>query len=233
MDYVERHFLNLTKEQEMIAIATDHGLSAMRDVAEDTVNTIGDGLNRSLRLGYSYFFDEAEFDTIIDEDVRLFYAIKQFTENKNPLKDIIQTYLDLTLQNKTEKEVEDLYSRFKKSINFAGKAATKRLTKMVLIEIMAQILYEVIIFNPVVLKRVKSFTNAVLIVGGVYGRSEQAAFAAQQLKITNPIYYRALYNKGIEMLYFIPKPKMDKGLYIVDGYSSIDNILDVLLDLMV
>ncbi|HBC6051794.1 hypothetical protein AAFL35_07875 [Proteus mirabilis] len=233
MDDVQRHFLNLTKEQEMMAIALDHGLSAMRDVAKDTLNTIGDASNRILRLGYSYVFDEQEFNTILDEDKRLTMAIWQFTENKNPLQDVIQTYLDLTLRNKTEKEVSDIYSIIEKSIGFGAKYSTKKLTKMVMIEILCQVLYKSIIYSPVVLKRVKTLSNVLLAVGGIYGRSEQAAFAAQQLKIVYPEYYYALYNKGIEMLYFIPKPKMDKGIYVVDGYSSSSDIMNAILDMLV
>lgn len=233
MDEVQRHFVNLTKEQEIIAIATGHGLSAVKDVAEDTFNTIGDATNRILRLGYSYVFDEQEFDTIIDEDTRLSLAIWKFTGDRNPLEDVIQTYLDLTFKNKTEKETSDIFSKIEKSIGFGAKYSTKKLTKMVMVETLCQILYQSIIYNPIVLKKIKSFSNGFLAIGGVYGRSEQAAFAAQQLKLIHPEYYFALYNKGIEMLYFIPKPKMDKGLYIVDGYSSMDDIINTILDLIV
>lgn len=217
----------------MIAIATDHGLSAIQDVAEDTFDTVGDATNRILRLGYSYFFDEQEFNTIFDEDARLAMAIWKFTSDRNPLEDVIQTYLDLTFQNKTEKETSDIFSKIEKSIGFGAKYSTKKLTKMVMVETLCQILYKSIIYSPIILKKIKSFSNIYLAVGGVYGRSEQAAFAAQQLKLIHPEYYFALRSKGIEMLYFIPKPKMDKGIYIVDGYSSADDIINTILDLLV
>ncbi|WP_125288492.1 hypothetical protein [Erwinia sp. 198] len=49
------------------------------------------------------------------------------------------------------------------------------------------------------LTRITTFGAPVL---GAYGYAKAAAEAAERLKILNPIFYTALYNAEIEMLYF-------------------------------
>lgn len=104
---------------------------------------------------------------------------------------------------------------------------------MVIVEALVESLYQVILFSPVVRKNIRMASNIAFTAAGFYGRFEQAANAAEELSWNDPIFYWKLYGKGIEMLYFIPKPKLEKGLYIVNGKYSEDEIADTIVNLIV
>ncbi|MEX9817018.1 hypothetical protein AB7X09_13465 [Providencia rettgeri] len=233
MDYIEQHFINLTKEEEMIAIAMDKGIAGVQEIAADVYDTLGDGLNRSMRRAISYAFDDDEYNVIHNQDSRLVSAIRTFSFDYNPIKDIVNTYIELALIEKSESEVNSIYDKILKRLGHSAKLATKRLTKMVIIEAIVESLYQIILFSPVVRKNVKMVSNIAFTAIGGYGRFEQAAIAAEQLSWNDPYFYWKLYGKGIEMLYFIPKPKLEKGLYLVNGKHTDDDIASTIVDLIV
>ncbi|EKT54254.1 hypothetical protein [Providencia sneebia] len=233
MDYIKQHFVNLTKEEEMIAIAMDKGIAGVQEVAADVYDTLGDGFNRSMRRAYSYAFDDDEYNLIHTQDSRLVSAISKFSFNYNPIKDIVNTYIELVLIEKSESEVKSIHDKLLKKLGKSAKLATKRLTKMVIIEAIVESLYQTILFSPAVRKNVKIVSNIAYTAIGGYGRFEQASIAAEELRWNNPYFYWKLYGKGIEMLYFIPKPKLEKGLYLVNGKNTDDDIVSTIIDLIV
>ncbi|MCW2254643.1 hypothetical protein M2263_000734 [Providencia alcalifaciens] len=79
MDYIEQQFIYLTKEEKQIAIAMDKGIDGIQEIAEDVYDTLGDGLNRTMRRSISYFFDDNEYNSLNTQDGRLVSAIKKIS----------------------------------------------------------------------------------------------------------------------------------------------------------
>ncbi|HEM6859186.1 hypothetical protein OKT22_01405 [Providencia rettgeri] len=233
MDYIEQHFINLTKEEELIAIAMDKGIAGIQEIASDVYDSLGDGLNRSMRRAVSYAVDVDEYNSIHSQDERLISAIRKFSFEYNPIKDIVNTYIELALIEKTESEAKNIYEKIIQKLGYSANLATKRLTKMVIIEAIVESLYQIILFSPVVRKNIKMVSNVAFTAIGGYGRFEQAAIAAETLSWHDPFFYWKLYGKGIEMLYFIPKPKIEKGLYLVSGKYPDEDIANTIVNLIV
>ncbi|MEQ5724397.1 MULTISPECIES: hypothetical protein [unclassified Providencia] len=141
----------------MIAIAMDKGIAGVQEIAADVYDALGDGLNRSMRRAISYAFNDDEYNVIHNQDSRLVSAIRTFSFDYNPIKGIVNTYIELALIEKSESEVNSIYDKILKRLGHSAKLATKRLTKMVIIEAIVESLYQIIRFSPVVRKMLKWF----------------------------------------------------------------------------
>ncbi|EMH4161759.1 hypothetical protein RJ498_000976 [Pluralibacter gergoviae] len=64
---------------------------------------------------------------------------------------------------------------------------------------------------------------------GLYGVVQDAADAAQRLKLRDGIFYNALYHEKIEMLYFLIEKIIERNPPILSAISSEQNVAESIM----
>ncbi|MGL5311480.1 MAG: hypothetical protein ACRDAL_12945, partial [Plesiomonas shigelloides] len=196
------------------------------NIAEDTVNTIGEGMKR-LTWRTSYFFDGYQDvnQQINTEDYRFLLGIKQAIKNKDIIMLMIKAYVELLLDNSDGKRLERIS---KKVFHLSSLVSSVQLTqKSIVFAIQSQIIMA-LFKNDITRRRIATVNNVTLTAIRLYGYIEEAAISADNLKRNSPKYYYSLYNMEIEMLYFVIKPVLSQVVSAVEHKLSDDEIVEVL-----
>jgi hypothetical protein len=226
MDDYKNYSRIKTESDNTLALSLDHSFRGIGEIAEDTVNTIGEGLKR-LTWRTSYFFDGYQDvnQQINTEDYRFFLAVKQVVNNKNIIELMIRIYINLLLENKDGKSIDRIA---RKVFSLSSTISSVQLTqKTIVFTIQSQIVVA-LLKNEVTRKRMALIGNAALTMVRLYGYIEEAATTANALKRESPIYYRNLYSMEIEMLYFIIKPVLSPVISVIGKNPNENEIVEVL-----
>ncbi|MQL49877.1 hypothetical protein GEA64_18770 [Photorhabdus khanii] len=230
-DYIE-HYIKMTQEaNRVLALKAEEVGSELKDVAEDTVDTIGMGVKR-LTWRTSYFFDGYRdvYDQIHHEDKRMASAIWNIVkQRKNVILEITQLFVDELLKEQNEKARERIYLEL---LKFSTKFATSKATKFAISIAIAEVLYQSLIINVVVRNNVRKYANYSLAAFQIYGDVEKAAVSADKLKRECPLFYWVLYSKKLEMLYFLVEPALSKGVPLIGKKCNENDIVSAFIEMM-
>jgi hypothetical protein len=225
-DYIDNYSRIKTESDNTLALSLEHSFRGIGEVAEDTVNTIGEGLKR-LTWRTSYFFDGYQDvnQQINSEDYRFFLAVKQVVKNKNIITLMINIYIKLLLENKDGKSLERITRRVS---SLSSTISSVQLTQKTIVFAIQHQIVIALFKNEATRKRMSMVSNVTLTLARLYGYIEEAATAANNLKRESPIYYRELYSLEIEMLYFIIKPILAPVISSIGKERSETEIVEIL-----
>ncbi|TQI81410.1 hypothetical protein FHU10_3670 [Serratia fonticola] len=225
-NYIENYSRIKTESDHTLALTLDNSVRAIGEIAEDTFNTIGEGVKR-LTWRTSYFFDGYQDvnQQINTEDYRFLLAMKQVVKNKNIIFLMIEVYIRLLLKDSDDKKIERIA---RKTLRLSSTISSIQLTQKAIIFAIQQQIVITLFKNEVARKRIAATSNITLTILKLYGYIEEAAISANGLKRESPDYYRALYSLEIEMLYFIIKPILNHVVSAIGKKLSENEIVEIL-----
>ncbi|WP_445495066.1 hypothetical protein [Photorhabdus sp. SF281] len=207
--------LRVEEAYRVAGLKLERAVNDTVELGEEVVDTIGLGMRRKL-WQLSYFFEGYEdvYARIKEEDHRMKLNLMDLKnkEKRNFIARIIETYIDEIFKGNEEREKERIY---KLILKFSSKIATGKSIKLGVSAIIAESIYLNVIKKTIVKNVAKKFINGMLNIAQGYGNVEKASISANNLKITCPQLYWALYFKKLEMLYFIVEPELEKGIYLI------------------
>ncbi|MDE1492528.1 hypothetical protein [Xenorhabdus bovienii] len=235
----------LKEAQADLAFRLEKAVDGVRDVAEDTVHTIGKGGQRLL-WRTSYFFDGYENvnQRINREDWRMILALKSVFSggvlNNNVIRKISNIYINKLLEPHANDEPflnklhEKLYTSSSKIAYFSSKMATSKLTKDAIMSAITESVYVAIVNKSFVREGFRKLGMAITLLFQLYGYVDKASISASKLKRECPILYWSLYADKLEMLYFIFEPLFKKGISILKkgSASSVEDVYESILEII-
>ncbi|ETS31449.1 hypothetical protein BB987_14270 [Photorhabdus temperata] len=230
-DYIEHYMRMKLEADRILALRAEKAVDGVREVAEDTVNTMEGGFNRLVRRG-SYFFDDYRDvnEQINSEDGRFFSALWSVTKGRNPIKEITEVFSKELLKNQSDEAKKRIYTKLvEKLLEISSTFVASRTTKNSISTAVAEIIYQSLIMNMIIREGIKKYGNIILTAFQSYGLFEKAAVSADKLKREHPYFYWALYSKKLEMLYFLVEPALSKGVGLIGTKSSEDDIVSTIV----
>ncbi|MBC8947328.1 hypothetical protein [Xenorhabdus indica] len=212
--------LRVEEAYRVAGLKLERAVNDTIELGEEVVDTIGLGMRRKL-WQLSYFFEGYEdvYARIKEEDHRMKLNLMDLKnkEKRDFIARIIETYVDEIFKGNEEREKERIY---KLILRYSSKIAIGKSIKLSVSAIIAEAIYFNVIKNTIVKNVAKRFINGMLNIAQGYGNVEKASISANNLKITCPQLYWALYFKKLEMLYFIVEPELEKGIYLIEGFKN-------------
>ncbi|KER02677.1 hypothetical protein [Photorhabdus temperata] len=231
-NYIE-HYIKMTQEaNRVLALKAEEIGSELRDVAEDTVDLIERGATRAI-WRTSYFFDGYEdVNTKINsEDKRMILTIWNIVNGTNFsfIKEVAKVFTDELLKNQNEETKKIIYLKLLKVFS---NLSTSKATKYSISIVIADAIYLSLIRNVVIRNAIRKFANGALFTFQSYGYFDKATVSADKLKRECPLFYWALYNLKLEMLYFIFEPVLSKGVSLIGKKCSEDDIVSEIIGII-
>ncbi|NHB94000.1 hypothetical protein [Photorhabdus cinerea] len=230
-DYIEHYIRMKLEADRILALRLEKAVDGVREVAEDTVNTMEDGFDRFVRRG-SYFFDGYRDinDKINSEDERFISAVWSMVKGRNVIKEITKVFSEELLKNQGDEDKERIYIKLvEKSLNFSSTFVASRTAKNSIATAVAEVIYQSLIMNVIIREGIRRYGNVILTAFQSYGLFEKAAVSADKLKREHPYFYWVLYSKRLEMLYFLVEPGLSKGVGLIGTKSSEDDIVSTII----
>ncbi|CBJ79321.1 hypothetical protein XBJ2_60020 [Xenorhabdus bovienii str. Jollieti] len=232
----------LKEAQTDLALRLEKAVEGVREVAQETMHTIGQGGQRAL-WRTSYFFDSYEdvYQRINREDARVFLAAWSVARGglfeNNVIKKIVDIYIDKLLEphERDQAFLNELYEKLVRSstimMHLVAKFKTSGLAKNAVVSAITEAIYVAVIKKAFIREGFKKFGMSITLAFQFYGYFDKAAVSASKLKRECPVLYWSFYANEIEMLYFIFEPLFKHGISTIKkGKGS--NVDDVYLAIM-
>ncbi|AJJ63602.1 hypothetical protein [Yersinia aldovae] len=142
------------------------------------------------------------------EDIRFMEALVQLLKHNDIIREMVAIYVDQFLKGVKEERIPKIQRLLSKM--GADIASTSMSNQAFSSAITASVYYSVSMRLSIDSKLNKISAIAVTATG-LYGHVQQAASAAQRLKMRNKPYYLALYSLKLEMLYFLIEPVISRN----------------------
>lgn len=229
-NYIEYYMKMKLESDRILGLYAEEVGSELKEVSEDTVDTIGMGLKRAL-WRTSYFFDGYRDvnDNINREDWRMILALRSIIEERNFIKQAAEIFTEQLLKEQNTEARERIYIKL---LKISSEFSASRATKLAISITVAEVIYQALIKNVVIKNVAREFINGTLMVFQTYGYVERAAISANKLKRECPSFYWALYSKELEMLYFIVEPVLSRGVSLIGKKCNEDDIAHAIADII-
>lgn len=117
MNPVQQALIRKIESDRQLAIYVDNAMVGVQEVAYDTTEVIGLGFDRTVKH-FSYFFSGYEDvnEKTIEENKRFFKSLDFFSENRDPILEMIDIYVKQSVARLNESEVWELIDILKNSL---------------------------------------------------------------------------------------------------------------------
>ncbi|WP_338803931.1 hypothetical protein WDV76_18870 [Xenorhabdus griffiniae] len=235
----------LKEAQADFALRLEKAVDGVREIAQETMHTIGKGGQRAL-WRTSYFFDGYEdvHQRLNREDGRIFLAawavVKGGIFENNVIKKFVDIYVGKLLEPHESDQVflNDLHEKLVSSstamMYLVAKFKTSGVAKAAVISAITEAIYVAVIQKAFIREGFKKFGMAITLAFQFYGYFDKAAVSASKLKRECPVLYWSLYASEIEMFYFIFEPLFKKGIKTIQKGkgSTVDDVYSAIMDIV-
>ena len=222
----------------IIALKLDKALAGVKDNIASTLKQMGDGVTRASY--YTSCFMENYHDVctkLKNEDLRFISGLIQLYKDRDVIFEMIRLYIEVNFKNKTEGRIQNI---LRKLVGAGVYLSTTGTTNRLLIISVATAVCQSYSFHTIVHGRLSQVRTLVLkgsviasaISFSVYGIVHEAANCADNLKEFNAFYYQALYERNLEMMYFIIEPLITRSPYLNPMLISDDELVDLIVRLV-
>lgn len=171
------------------------------------------------------------------DDVRFISGLIQLYKDRDVIFEMIYLYIEVHFKNKSEGRVQHI---LRKLVSAGVYLSTTGLTNRLLIISVATAVCQSYSFHAIEYGRIsharslilKGSVTASAISFSVYGLVHEAANCADNLKKFNAFYYQALYERNLEMMYFIIEPLINRSPYLNPMLITDDELVDLIVRLM-
>lgn len=237
--YYSDSIITTMQANKILALKVEEALAGVKDKIISNLNQIGDGATRALY--YTSCFTDNYQDVcskLKHDDKRFIDGVYQLIKDRNIIFEMIRIYIDIHFKNKTEGRVQNVLRKVVAAgIHIYSARST---TNLVVIGIATAICqnyrFSLIVNERVnkissIHKAARASTVAAVIGLNLYGLVQEAANSANSLKNFNAFYYAALYERNLEMMYFIIEPFITQNMYLNPFLITDDELADLIIKL--
>lgn len=236
--YFSDSIITSLQAERILALKLDKALAGVKNNVTSTLKQMGDGVTRASY--YTSCFMENYQDVcakLKHDDVRFISGLIQLYKDRDVIFEMIYLYIEVHFKNKSEGRVQHI---LRKLVSAGVYLSTTGLTNRLLIISVATAVCQSYSFHAIVYGRIsharslilKGSVTASAISFSVYGLVHEAANCADNLKKFNAFYYQALYERNLEMMYFIIEPLITRSPYLNPMLITDDELVDLIVRLM-
>ncbi|MDU4841358.1 MAG: hypothetical protein E6X49_09435 [Leclercia adecarboxylata] len=235
--YFNNSIITSLQAERILALKLDKALVGVKSNVTLTLKQMGDGVTRAsyytscLMDNYQHVCAKLK-----QEDIRFIFGLIQLYKDHDVIFEMIRLYIEIHFKNKTEGRVQHI---LRKLVNAGVYLSTSGMTNRLLIISVAAAVCQSYSFHSLVHGRI-SQARSLILKGGVtataislsaYGLVHEAANCADNLKRFNAFYYQALYERNLEMMYFIIEPLITRSPYLNPILITDDELVDLIVRL--
>ncbi len=235
----------LKEAQADFALRLEKAVEGVREIAQETMHTVGKGGQRAL-WRTSYFFDGYEDvnQRLNREDGRIFLAAWSVAKGglfeNNVIKKFVDIYVSKLLEPHENNQPflnklhEKLVSSSTTMMYLVAKFKISGVAKTSVVSAITEAIYVAVIQKAVIREGFRKLGMSITLAFQFYGYFDKAAVSASKLKRECPVLYWSLYSSKIEMLYFIFEPLFKKGIKTIQKGkgSTIDDVYFAIMDVI-
>ena len=236
--YHSNSIITSLQADKILAVKLEEALTGVKDNVVANLKQMGDGVTRASY--YASCFTENYQDVcskLKHEDVRFIAGVIQLIKDRNVIFEMIRIYIEIHFKNKNEGRAQHVLRQLVSSgVHISSTGLTNRL----LIIAIATAICRSYSFNAIINERINR-TKSIVFKGSVtltavtlnlYGLVQEAANCADTLKKFNAFYYSALYERNLEMMYFLIEPVITRSPYLNPMLISDDELVHLIIKLM-
>jgi len=222
----------------IIALKLDKALAGVKDNVASTLKQMGDGVTRASYYTSCFIENYQDVCTKLkNEDLRFISGLIQLYKDRDVIFEMIRLYIEVHFKNKTEGRIQNI---LRKLVGAGVYLSTTGTANRLLIISVATAVCQSYSFQTIVHGRLSQVRTLILkgsvtasaISFSVYGIVHEAANCADNLKEFNAFYYQALYERNLEMMYFIIEPLITRSPYLNPMLISDDELVDLIVRLV-
>lgn len=233
--YYSDSIITAMQANRILALKLEEALTGVKENVIANLKQMGDGLTRATY--YTACFTENYQDVCANlkhEDVRFIAGLIQLIKDRNVVFEMIRLYIEIYFKNKQEESVQHI---IRKLVSAGVCLSSSGLTNRLLITAVATAVYQSYHFSSLVNARINRAKSIVLkgsvttaaVALNVYGIVQAAADSADNLKKLNAFYYSVLYERNLEMMYFLIEPVITKNPYSNPMLISDEELADFII----
>lgn len=208
------------------AIALDRAVNGVKNGVVEDVKDITSGVERASWYSSCLFDRYADVcSQIKHEDFRFLKSIFEIYNRKDIIADMLEMYIDMELKWADKTKIQIIDEKLTKSL--AG-YTRGQLTRRTMAASLSILIVNSFGFQNALLIKINRYSFAVITAAAFYGKVQDAAFAANRLRIISPELYQILYSNNMEMLYFLVSEKIDKAIINSTGLRGEDRFISII-----
>ncbi|EOC3059598.1 hypothetical protein ACINJI_001199 [Cronobacter dublinensis] len=208
------------------AIALDRAVNGVKDSMVENMQDAKAGVERASWYS-SCLFDRYEdvCSQLKGEDKRFFKSVFEIYKRKDIIADMLEMYIELELKNTNHSTLQIIEKKLTKIlVDYSG----AQLTRKSMAASLAILIVNSFGFQNSLLLKISKSSFTLITVAALYGKMQEAAFAARRLRVLSPELYHLLYANNMEMLYFLVSEKIDKALVNSVGLRGEDRFISII-----
>ncbi|WP_426606902.1 hypothetical protein [Pantoea anthophila] len=214
------------QQNNILASQLDHALSGVKDALLNQIEMTGAGARRLLY--YTSCFTDEYKDVCQQqktEDVRFKNAVIYLLQHRNIAHQMLTLYFEGIFKDRTSEQLEYIKQKLMAvNIHIAASSLTNAGFALATASSVATGMNLSLEMSLLAGKRARQVVGAM----GIYGLVQKAAESANRLHISNPVYYSALYNQELEMMYFLIEPLFERAEAFNVQWASDNKIAEII-----
>jgi hypothetical protein len=219
--------LNKLDADRYMAGVLDRSLVGVQQQAVQQAKLIYSGVER-LSWYSSCFFDNYQdvCTRLKQEDKRFLKALVVLVKHNDTIREMLEIYINYMFENLSDQRIRNITLTLSKT---GAGFTTATLTKFTISYAIASLAASSLSMQVSISSALTKWSTRGVAVAGVYGYVQEASQAVERLRHTNPRYYKDLYGRDLEMLYFLIEPVINK-VNVFNQYQKSDN--DIVSDIL-
>jgi len=236
--YFRDSIITSLQAEKILALKLDKALAGVKNNVTSTLKQMGNGVTRASYYT-SCFMDNYQdvCAKLKHDDIRFVSGLIQLYKDRDVIFEMIRLYIEVHFKNKTEGRVQNI---LRKLVSAGVYLSTTGTTNRLLITSVAIAVCQSYSFHAIIHERLSQARTLILkrsvtasaISLSVYGLVHEASNCAENLKKFNAYYYQALYERNLEMMYFLIEPLISRSPYLNPMLISDDELVDLIIRLM-
>lgn len=202
--YYNDEIIGYLQSNNILALKLDRALTGVRQAVSEQIDTIGAGAKRALY--YTSCFTDEYLDVCQQqksEDIRFVKAVYHILRHEDVVYEMLKIYFEEIFKYKTADQLERIKQMLMAvNVHIAASSLT-RVGFVLATAASVSVGMNLSLDMSALLRRA---SGSVFTIAGLYGIVHKAADSANRLHYSHPVYYSALYNQELEMMYFLIAP---------------------------
>jgi hypothetical protein len=160
------------------------------------------------------------------EDKRFLKALVVLVKHHDTIREMLEIYINYMFENLSDQRIRNITLILSKA---GAGFTTATLTKFTIAYTIATLAASSLSMQVSISSALTKWSTRGVAAAGIYGYAQVASQAAERLLYKHSRYYRDLYNRDLEMLYFLVEPIIDR-VDVHNQYQKSDN--DIVSDIL-
>ena len=219
--------LNKLDADRYMANLLDKSLAGVQQQAVQQAHLIYSGVER-LSWYSSCFLDNYQdvCTRLKQEDKRFLKALVVLVKHHDTIREMLEIYINYMFENLSDQRIRNITLILSKA---GAGFTTATLTKFTIAYTIATLAASSLSMQVSISSALTKWSTRGVAAAGIYGYAQVASQAAERLLYKHSRYYRDLYNRDLEMLYFLVEPIIDR-VDVHNQYQKSDN--DIVSDIL-